>query len=67
MLDRAIEMEHSDRFKIALFNWFDYIDDTLFLKESRSHAGGRRGRACQPIDWSYPARPGRSIRSPRLA
>lgn len=45
MLDRAIELEHSDRSKIALFNWFDYIDDTLFLKESRSHAGGRRGRA----------------------
>ena len=45
MLDRAIEMEYSDRVKIALFNWFDYIDDTLFLKESRSHAGGRRSRA----------------------
>ena len=50
MLDRAIEMEHSDRFKIALFNWFDYIDDALFLKESRSHAGGMETSVIEAID-----------------
>lgn len=50
VLDRAIEMEHSDRFKIALFNWFEYIDDTLFLKESRSHAGGMETSVIEAID-----------------
>ena len=36
MLDRAIELEHSDRFKIALFNWFRFLYNGIIIKHQKT-------------------------------
>ena len=35
----AITKESKDLFRANLFNWFEYIDDTIFTPVHRSHAG----------------------------
>lgn len=50
VIESVIKSEQTNAFKIHLFHWFDFIDDSLFTKEHRSHAGSMETSVVQAID-----------------